>query len=87
MTRISDINVKAATANPEAVFETPTELADVVGLTRAQRLTALDSWAFTVRARVDAVSEGMNNIPSNAYNNDVELLREIERWRDVLAPK
>ena len=78
MTEISNINVRQATTDPEAVFGSPSELVASVGLTRGQKISALEKWAFNVRARVDALSEGMLNHPDGAYARDVESLGQIE---------
>ena len=79
MAEIMNIDMQKATTDPEAVFKSPAEIAEHVGLTRGQKIATLEKWAFSVRARVDALSEGMMNHPNGAYTRDVELLRNIEK--------
>ena len=87
MATIAKINREAARNNPETVFDTPRALADAPTLTRAEKITALKRWAFDVRERLDASSEGM--VPSSTIREDEgkvedvttrdsDLLREIE---------
>ena len=84
MAEIMQINSTQALTDPEAVFEHPGEIADHVGLTRGQKIAALERWIFTVRARLDAVSEGMTSRPDGAYSADSQLAREIERTIELL---
>jgi hypothetical protein len=84
MSEISKVNVQLATTDPESAFKHPDELVECVGLTRGQKLAALEKWAFSVRSRVDAVSEGMLNHSGGAYTHDVEMLREIEKRIEFL---
>lgn len=79
MTEIMNCDTQKATTDPESVFELPAEVVEHVGLTRGQKIATLERWAFSVRARVDALSEGMMNHPGGAYTRDVELLRSIEK--------
>ena len=86
MTRIMDaIDTPAATDDPESNFDSPSALAEHIGLTRGQRLAALERWTFSVRARVDAVSEGMNSHSEGNYTQDVELLRDLEKLIEHLS--
>lgn len=68
-----------ATSNPDAGFASPDEVVENIALTAGQKIATLDRWAFTVRSRVDAMSEGMTTQPEGAYTRDVELLRQIEK--------
>jgi hypothetical protein len=79
MSAISKVDIRQAATDPEAAFNNPSELFECVGLTRGQKISAFEKWAFAVRSRVDAQSEGMLNHPGGAYTRDVELLREIEK--------
>ena len=79
MTEIMNIDIQKATTDPEAIFELPSEVVEHVGLTRGQKIATLEKWAFCVRARVDALSEGMVNHPEGAYTRDVDMLRSIEK--------
>jgi len=79
MTNIMTLNTEKAVSNPEAVFDTPAALVGHIGLTRGQKNSALERWTFNVRARVDALSEGMMNHPGGTYSKDVELVRVLEK--------
>ena len=79
MAEIMHINMHNATTDPEAVFGSPAEVVGHVGLTRGQKIATLERWGFSVRARIDALSEGMLNHPNGAYTRDVELVRTIEK--------
>ena len=78
MSEIMRIDTVKATTDPESIFQAPAEVAEHVGLTRGQKIATLERWVFTVRARVDAVNEGMTSRPDGTYARDTELLREIE---------
>lgn len=84
MSLIIAINTKKATIDPESVFAHPSEVAEHIALTRGQKIATLERWAFAVRARVDAMSEGMIDDTGAAYVCDVELLRRIEKTLDAL---
>ena len=84
MTKIMQINSTQAVADPETAFEHPGEIADHVGLTRGQKIAALERWIFSVRARLDAVSEGMTSRPDGAYSADSQLAGELERTLEAL---
>ena len=79
MTEIMNIDMQKATNDPAAVFESPAEIIEHIGLTRGQKIATLEKWGFSVRARIDALSEGMLNHPGGAYTRDVELVRSIEK--------
>ena len=70
--------------NPEDKYESPCELLKCSKLDPREKLEALDQWAFNVRSRVDAVSEGMTTRNDGSYTADVELLRDIERARELI---
>lgn len=82
---IMHLNTEKAVSDPEAVFATPGDLANETGLTRGQKIAALQRWEFTVRERVDAVNEGMTNHAGRDYTDDVELMRRISEEIDALA--
>jgi hypothetical protein len=68
--------------NPEGEFEHPNELANAVGLTRGEKLAALDRWEFQVERRLAAGSEGMPTWGRAAA--DLKLLEDIRRARETL---
>lgn len=70
--------------NPEVAYDTPAALMKCSRHTPVEKRVALEQWAFTVRARVDAVSEGMMSRPKGSYARDVELLRQIEEARGLI---
>lgn len=86
MAEIMQINSTQAISDPESVFGCPSEIADHVGLTRGQKIAALERWIFCVRARLDAVSEGMASRPDGAYSDDSQLARDIDRTLGLLRP-
>lgn len=77
MAEIMRINMDLATNDPEAVFESPENLVDHIALTRGQKLAALKKWSFAVKARLDALSEGMRAAPLETDLRDVALLQRI----------
>lgn len=85
MAVIMQIDTAKATSNPESVFADPGEIVGHIGLTRGQKVSALQRWAFDLRARIDAVSEGMNGHQEGAYTRDVALLRTVERLLEEVA--
>lgn len=61
--------------HPEAIFESPQQLAASSALTPRQRIVQLDRWEQTVLDRVAATSEGM---PANdTSSRDVAILDQI----------
>ena len=72
------VNRDAAKTDPEREFGSPDEIAELVSLTRAEKLTALRRWSFDVQSRLDAASEGMAPETSGVLSADAELLRQIE---------
>ena len=71
-------------ADPEVKFISPSEIVEHATWSSPQKRKALESWLFTVRARLDAVSEGMTTHPGGTYTKDVELARAIEKAIDEL---
>lgn len=71
-------------ADPEVKFNSPSDIVDHSTWPSPQKRKALESWLFTVRARLDAVSEGMTTHPGGTYTKDVGLARDIEKAIDEL---
>ncbi len=65
--------------DPSTAFLSPGDLMNDPSMTSDQKIKALESWLFTVRARVDAVSEGMNSHQEGLYTKDVELAHKLEK--------
>ncbi len=84
MAEIMHINSTQAVSDPETAFEHPHDIAEHIGLTRGQKIAALERWNFNVRARLDAVSEGMTTRPDGSYDSDSQLARELERTLELL---
>lgn len=76
---IQNLDRNAAKLDPESYFESPQELADEHGLTRGEKLAALERWASLVDRRLAAGSEGMPTQGTEPI--DGELLRQIELVR------
>lgn len=84
MSTISHINPQNARFNPGGEFEHPRALVEEVGLTRGQKLAALQRWAFEVERRLASAEEGM---PSNdMVAGDLKLLEEIRMAERELQP-
>ncbi|MGE3067198.1 MAG: hypothetical protein AB7K67_16565 [Hyphomicrobiaceae bacterium] len=77
MTTIVRINATAARTDPESVFGEPDDVVREPGLTRGQKISALEKWSADVEARLDAVAEGMSGERGAAYTKDAELLKKI----------
>jgi hypothetical protein len=73
---ITHLNHDRATNNPESAFDTPKSLVEEVGLTRGEKIAALERWAFLVDRRLASGNEGMPTYGTEP--RDAELLREIE---------
>lgn len=59
MPEILSINPQAAKFDPAAEFGSPADLAATSGLTRGQKIAALERWAQQILDRLAATSEGM----------------------------
>jgi len=73
---ITHLNHDRVTNNPESDFDTPQSLVEEVGLTRGQKIAALERWAFLVDRRPASGNEGMPTYGTEPH--DAELLPEIE---------
>ena len=67
------------TADPEAKYRSPMDLADDATLPHSQRIEMLERWEFTVNARLTAGDEGMPTQGTEA--RDSELVRDIGKAR------
>lgn len=59
MSELLSINPQAAKFDPAAEFDTPADLIASSGLTRGQKIAALERWAQQILDRLAATSEGM----------------------------
>jgi hypothetical protein len=73
---IQRINREAAKNDPESQFDSPEELAKEVGLTRGEKIAALERWAYLVDRRLQSGDEGMPTYGTEP--RDAELLRRIK---------
>jgi hypothetical protein len=73
---IMHLNHDRATNNPEPEFDTPQSLVEEVGLTRGEKIAALERWGFLVDRRLASGNEGMPTYGTESRH--AELLREIE---------
>ncbi|MCB1510904.1 MAG: hypothetical protein KDJ36_08365 [Hyphomicrobiaceae bacterium] len=87
MATISKVQRDTVRTDPEAAYETPEQLATDPGLTRGERLAALEKWRFALQSRLDANAEGMTAAPqirqdtgrtTDPVSRDVALIREVE---------
>jgi len=76
MAEISRINMDAARFDPEKEFGTPDKLAEAIGMTRGQKIAALDRWSKQVLDRLGATSEGMPT--HRTSGRDMQLIDEIQ---------
>ena len=83
MVEITSINTKRALDDPEAEFASPVEIVTKIGLTRGQKIAALQKWRFAVQRRLDSGSEGMSP-QDGAQTADSELLRRLTNALDEL---
>ena len=80
--KLTDLNREKALYDPESVFDSPGAVATEVGLTRGEKLSALQRWSYSVNRRLASGYEGM---PTNGTEpRDAELLRNIELTREHL---
>ena len=59
MSTIMNLNTDKARLEPDAVFAHPDELVAQEGLTRGQKIAALERWELTLQDRLRATDEGM----------------------------
>ncbi|MBS0242901.1 MAG: hypothetical protein JSS20_12045 [Proteobacteria bacterium] len=93
MTEIVSINRQRALQDPETEFHHPSALTECIGLTRGEKIAALERWRFLVGRRVASAGEGMIEHRNDQLSADAELLselgRELERTKapqDDFAP-
>ncbi len=80
--KLVDLNRERALYDPESEFGSPYEIAKEVGLTRGEKLAALQRWSYSVDRRLASGYEGM---PTNGTEpRDAELFRNIELARQFL---
>lgn len=75
MSVISKINLANARIDPEAAFESPEQVVDHPGMTRAQKLTAIAAWRLAIERRLAATAEGMP--PEGTADPDLAMLERV----------
>jgi hypothetical protein len=82
---ILSINRETARFEPASEFDTPEKLVESTGLTRGEKIAALERWSRQVMDELDATSEGMaTNAPTAT---DTELLDRINAAIAALKKK
>ncbi len=82
---ILSINRETARFDPASAFETPEKLVESTGLTRGEKITALEHWSRQVMDELEATSEGMETDAPTA--TDTELLDRINAAIAALKKK
>jgi hypothetical protein len=75
-TTLSHLDRDRAKDDPESYFDSPRSLINEPGLTRGEKIAALNRWANLVDRRLASGNEGMPTYGTEA--RDAELMREIE---------
>lgn len=76
MSTLVQINTQAARLDPESEFSDPMAIVEEPGLTRGQKLAALQRWCEAVQSRLSSASEGMQT-PTEANATDAALIERI----------
>ncbi len=83
MSTIMHIDTTKATSDPEGVFGHPAELAHHIGLTRGQKIAALERWALALRERLARPGD----VEAVALLPEVEhTIAELRKEGDVPTP-
>ena len=59
MTEIVKVNTEKSRFEPDAVYAKPIDLVNEPGLTRGQKIAALERWNLSLQDRIRATGEGM----------------------------
>lgn len=83
MSTIMHIDTSKATSDPEAVFGHPAELAHHIGLTRGQKIAALERWALALKERLEhpADQEAADLLPEVEHT-----IAELRKAGDIPSP-
>ncbi len=76
MSTIMNLNTDKARLEPDTVFAHPDELVAQEGLTRGQKIAALERWELTLQDRLRATDEGMAP-PAGQTADEAELIEAI----------
>lgn len=75
MAKIMQIDTEQARFNPSAVFESPADVVEAIGLTRGQKIATLQRWEQDIREQQVATTDGMPTHGTTSRN--LEILDEI----------
>lgn len=76
MSTIMHIDTSKATSDPEAVFGHPAELAHHIGLTRGQKIAALERWALALKERLQIPGEAASAVLLSEVEHTIAELRK-----------
>lgn len=86
MTEIARLNRSSAKFNPRETFTDPYQIVEEVMFTRAEKITALESWRRDILTELTAAGEGMST-----HGVSERLSRDLRRvesaLRDVAEPE
>ena len=88
MTEIININTEKSRFEPDAVYEKPDDVVKELGLTRGQKIAALERWELALHDRIRATGEGM--APEAGQTADeaatvIEIAQALAMLRDQPA--
>ncbi len=81
--QINKIDREKAKTSPETCFKEPADVLKEPGLTRGEKVSALENWSHLVNRRLESGSEGMPTYGTEP--RDAELMRQIELAKQELA--
>jgi hypothetical protein len=83
MSQIMNLNTEKARLQPDTVFSRPLDIVPETGLTRGQKIAALERWDLTVQDRMRAADEGMEP-PAGQTAREAATIVEIGQALDLL---
>ena len=88
MTEIIHLNTEKSRFEPDAVYEKPADVVNEPGLTRGQKVAALECWELALQDRIRATGEGM--APEAGQTADeaatvIEVAQALAQLRDQPA--
>ena len=78
MSIVMSLNVEKARTDPEAVFSSPLDIVGEPGLTRGQKIAALQRWKQLLEDKLRATGEGMAP-PAGQTAEEAETLADISK--------
>ncbi len=89
MSEIMNLNTDKARLEPDTVFDRPLDIVSETGLTRGQKIAALERWSQALQDRIRATGEGMAP-PAGQTAEEAAMIEEIgkalEQLRDNGSP-